>query len=116
MTRRGRGRRTGWLPFVYTSALALSIDCSLPQNQTELALCSAPSIDFVKQTKLASLSLSQCLTPWPATTPNPKPLETQTPVNHPTSGYQDIKAHSSTLLPPTCILLFSSAPFAPLFV
>ncbi len=55
--------------------------CSLPQNQTELALYSAPSKDFVKQSELASLSLSQCLTPWPS--PNPKLLETPTPVNHP---------------------------------
>lgn len=35
------------------------------------AFFSAPSMDFVKQTELASLSLSQCLTPWPSSTFNP---------------------------------------------
>lgn len=63
-------------------------------------------MDFVKQTELASLSLSQCLTPWPSTTFNPKPLETQAPVNHPP---QDIEAQSSPLLSPTSIFLFSTA-------
>lgn len=40
-------------------------------------------MNIVKQTELASLSLSQCLTPWLYFTCNPEIFETQTPVNHP---------------------------------
>ncbi len=71
------------LPFVYTSASALFIDCALYLRSDRAALYSALSIDFVKQTQLPSLSLSQCLNPWPSTTPSPELLETQNPVSHP---------------------------------
>lgn len=81
--RRRKRRRKGMLPFVYTSALALFIDCALYLRSDRAALYSAPSIDFVKQIELPGLSLSQCLNPWPSTTPNPKLLDTQNPVSHP---------------------------------
>lgn len=84
--------------------------CSLPQNQTELALYSAPGKDFVKQSELASLSLSQCLTPWPS--PNPKLLETQTPVNHPP---QVIRISKPVLHPSSHILASLSFPIQDTF-
>lgn len=106
--RRRKRRRKGMQPFVYTSALALLIDCALYLRSDRAALYSAPSIDFVKQIELLGLSLSQCLNPWPSTTPNPKLLDTQNPVSHPPQVIGIWKLSPHPPLPPICILLFSS--------
>lgn len=112
MTWRTRGQ-IGRLPFVYTFAMALFIDCAL-YLKIRAALYSAPSMDFVKRTKQASLSQSQCPTPWPSTTHNPL----ETPVNHPP---QVIRISKPNLHPsPTCVLasLFPLEEhlFTPLFI
>lgn len=102
-----RTRRKGWFPFVYTLLWCCLWAVLFTSKQDRVALYSAPSMNIVKQTELASLSLSQCLTPWLYFTCNPEILETQTPVNHPPQVFTISKPnlyHSFQQLVPFCFL------------
>lgn len=104
---------------MYTSALALFIDCALylKIRQSCFVLCAEHGLceaNRASQPQFKSVSYPPG---------RPPPLTSLTFRNKntcksSTSGYQDIQAQPSPLLPPTCIHLFSSAGhfFSPLFV